>query len=350
MSSTWTRRGATAATVSGLILSGPVTAAIRPKPKVLINLADLQDLPLAADADPALTKLATSRDAAHRVTAPVFINGKGPYEFVVDTGANRTVVATEVAQTLALPPGPNAEVNGIAGIETAPTSLIDRLDVGRVNSRKLQAPTLTHERLGADGLLGVDVLKNRRLTIDFRLNTITIYRANSNTNAFELRSDAVDTRVGPVVPRRGDYTVVPARVRFGQLIVIDADLGGVPVVAFLDSGSQNTVGNLQLYEKLKRKPELLSPRPLIVQLISATGQTARGEFSRVPALRLGGLAIENISAVFADLHVFKLWNLIDRPAILVGIDVMRHFEGVDLDFAGRKVTFVTPLGSMTPRK
>ena len=135
----------------------------------------------------------------------------------------------------------------------------------------------------------------------------------------------------------------------GQLIVIDADLGGVPVVAFLDSGSQNTVGNLQLYERLKRKPELLSPRPLVVQLLSATGQTARGEFTRVPALRLGGLAIENISAVFADLHVFKLWNLLDRPAILVGIDVMRHFEGVDLDFAGRKVTFVTPLGSMTPR-
>ena len=343
----WTRRGATSAIVSALALGGPAIAAIRPKPKVLVNLADLQDEPLAADADPALTRLATARDAAHRVTAPVFINGKGPYEFVVDTGANRTVVATEVALDLTLPPGPNAEVNGIAGIETAPTSLIDRLDVGRVNSRKLQAPTLTRERLGADGLLGVDVLKNRRLTIDFRLNTITIYRPNSG--GFELRPDAVDTRVGPVVPRRGDYTVVPARMRFGQLIVIDADLGGVPVVAFLDSGSQNTVGNLQLYEKLKRKPELLSPRPLVVQLISATGQTARGEFTRVPALRLGGLAIENISAVFADLHVFKLWNLLDRPAILVGIDVMRYFEGVDLDFAGRKVTFVTPLGSMRPR-
>ena len=345
----WSRRRAAAAIGSSLALAGCSTLAAPTRAKLLVNLADLEPDPVDPvdpDADLAeLSKLAASHDTAHRVTGPVSINGQGPYEFVIDTGANRTVIATELAQALNLPAAGRAEVHGIAGIENSSTVLIDRLDVGRVNSRRLRAPMLTRARLGADGLLGVDVLKNRRLVMDFKRNTITIHRANANSVQF--RQGVSETRVGSGrAPDGSDYTVVPARMRFGQLIVIDADLGGIPVVAFLDSGSQNTVGNLQLYAKLKLKPQLLSPRPLMVQLISATGQTARGEFSNVPPLRLGGLAIANLSAVFADLHIFKLWELIDRPAILVGIDVLRHFEGVDLDFGARRVTFRTPPGSM----
>lgn len=346
MDELWSRRRAATVIGSGLALAGCATLAAPTQPKVLVNLADLGADPQEPDAD--LTQIAAARDTAHRVTAPVMINGQGPYEFVIDTGANRTVIATELAQTLGLPTSGRAEVHGIAGVEASTTALIDRLDVGRVNSRRLHAPLLTRARLGADGLMGVDVLKNRRLNIDFRRNIITIHRANDNS--IQFRQGVMDTRVGASgrAPDGSDYTVVPARMRFGQLIVIDADLGGIPVVAFLDSGSQNTVGNLKLYAKLKLKPELLSPRPLIVQLISATGQTARGEFSSVPPLRLGGLGIANLSAVFADLHIFRLWELIDRPAILVGIDVMRHFEGIDLDFGARRVTFRTPPGAMRP--
>ncbi len=340
----WSRRGAATALGAGLALAGCSTLTAPSDAKVLVNLANLGDELVDPDAD--LTRLAASHDTAHRVTGPVSINGQGPYEFVIDTGANHTVIATELAQALKLPAAGRAEVHGIAGIEASSTAMIERLDVGRVSSRRMQAPTLARGRLGAEGLLGVDVLKNRRLAIDFRRNTITIHRASDH--GVELRNGVVDTRLGTSgrALDGSDYTVVPARMRFGQLIVIDADLGGVPVVAFLDSGSQNTVGNLQLYSKLKLKPELLSPRPLMVQLISATGQTARGELSNVPPLRLGGLAIANLSAVFADLHIFRLWELIDRPAILVGIDVMRHFQGIDLDFGARKVTFRTPPGAM----
>ena len=223
---------------------------------------------------------------------------------------------------------------------------VERLAVGRIETLRLKTPLLTRGRLGADGLLGVDVLRNRRLAIDFRRNTITIYRANAATLGLSLSvKDSRLNQSGHSLDGT-DYTIVPARMRFGQLIVVDADLGGVPVVAFLDSGSQNTVGNLQLYKKLKARPELLSVRPLNVQLTSATGQVANGELSRVPTLRLGGLGIADLSAVFADLHIFKLWDLADRPAILIGIDVMRHFEAIELDYGLRRVLLRTPPGAL----
>lgn len=342
MDQLWSRRGAVTLIAAGLAQAGCATPAGPQPPQVLVNLADLAPEP----PDPDLTQVVASRDIAHRVTAPVMINGQGPFEFVVDTGANRTVIATELAERLGLAVSGRAEVHGIAGIEMSTTAIIDRLEIGHVSSRRLHAPLLSRDRLGADGLLGVDVLKNRRLAIDFKRNVINIYRANANS--VQLLQGVGDSRLSRSgrSPDGSDYTVVPARMRFGQLIVIDADLGGVPVVAFLDSGSQNTVGNLQLYDRLKARPERLSPRPLEVQLISATGQTARGEFSAVPTLRLGGLGIANLSAVFADLHIFKLWELSDRPAILVGIDVMRHFQGIELDFASRRVLFRTPPGAL----
>ena len=334
------RRQAATAMGAGLLLPDTVAARAPREPKVLVNLADMQP------ADPTLEQVATDRDKAHRVTAPVMLNGKGPFEFVVDTGANRSVVSTELAAELGLPPAGKAEVHGIAGVESSSMALLDRLAVGRIETPRLKVPLLTRGRLGADGLLGVDVLRNRRLAIDFRRNTITIYRANAATAGLSLGvKDSRLNQSGRSLDGT-DYTIIPARMRFGQLIVVDADLGGVPVVAFLDSGSQNTVGNLRLYNKLKARPELLSARPLNVVLTSATGQTANGELSTVPTLRLGGLGIADLSAVFVDLHIFKLWDLADRPAILIGIDVMRHFEAIELDYGLRRVLLRTPPGAL----
>ena len=336
------RRQATALGL-GLMATGCATASAPRQPQVLVNLADLAG---AAPADHTLEQVAAARDKAHRVTAPVMVNGKGPFEFVVDTGANRTVVATELAADLKLPASGRADVHGIAGIESSAVAVVDRLAIGRVENRNLRSPVLTRQRLGADGLLGVDILRNRRLAMDFRRNTITIYRANAGAVGLSLGvKDSRMVQSGRSIDGT-DYTIVPARMRFGQLIVVDADLGGVPVVAFLDSGSQNTVGNLPLYDRLKARPELLSARPLLVELISATGQTAQGELSTVPPLRLGALGIADLKVVFAGLHIFKLWDLADRPAILIGIDVMRHFEGIELDYGARRVLFRTPAGAL----
>jgi predicted aspartyl protease len=298
----------------------------------------------AAAADPPEDTAALSSDAdvAQRMTAPVHINGQGPFNFVVDTGANRTVISRELAQALALPQAGRAQIHGIAGIEPSETVTIGRLDIGRVTSRRLRAPMLDRARLGADGLLGVDVLRNRRVAMDFVNNRLTIGKPDEepptrrNASDGRLRDNAAEAAAAENV------VIVPARYRFGQLIIIDTDMAGAQVTAFLDSGSQNTVGNLMLYERLKATPAALTAQVSVVELISATGQKARGELSTVPPLRMGGLTIGNLSAVFADLHIFRLWELNDRPALLIGIDVMRHFDAVELDFANRRVLFRTP--------
>ena len=59
--------------------------------------------------------LPTGMDAASRMTVPVMVNGKGPFNFVIDTGADRTVVSRELAERLALPQGGTARLHAMGG-------------------------------------------------------------------------------------------------------------------------------------------------------------------------------------------------------------------------------------------
>ena len=58
-------------------------------------------------------------------------------------------------------------------------------------------------------------------------------------------------------------------------------------------------------------------------------------------LRLGGVLIKDVPMAFADVHPFKKLELSDRPAILLGMDVLRQFDRVAVDFPSKKVTFTT---------
>jgi predicted aspartyl protease len=323
----WSRRGLAAALAPALLTG---CAAVGARPLISVNLLDTGPAPAPPDAG---ARLETAFDQAKRMTVPVYLNGQGPFGFVVDTGANRTVVATEVAAACNLPGAGQADVHGIAGAEPADLALVKRLKVGSVNSSGLVLPVLPRSRLGADGLLGVDILQGRSMSLDFV------------QNRFEIAPSGQGIEVGQGTNTRIRRTTEPIRVnasvRYGQLVILDSQVANVAVTAFVDSGAQVTVGNRALRDAVVRTHPDFGPHLAPVPLISATGQTAIGEFAPLPVLRLGGMQIYDVIGIFADLHIFDLWKLNDRPAILIGIDVLRHFHDVTLDF-GRKEVIFTP--------
>ena len=81
------------------------------------------------------------------------------------------------------------------------------------------------------------------------------------------------------------------------------------------------------------------------ELLSATGQRAAAEFAPLPSLRVGGQLLTNLLIAFADLHIFDLWRLNDRPAVLIGVDVLGRFDQLGLDFGRREVSFWPPKGT-----
>ena len=266
------------------------------------------------------TSLAMIADIYKRMTAQVRVNGRGPYPFVVDTGANQSVLSSELAAQIGLTTGPLEPLHGVAGVQMAATTMADLTIGGRVQ-KNASLSLLPGGAIGGPGLLGLDRLKDQRVTLDFKARTLRIE------------------------PSRGAYhdpddRVLKATKRDGQLTLVDADVAGIPVTAFIDSGAQSTIGNRALREyALSAYPGTLSTKTVV---LSATGQTLAAEMAELPHLRVGGLVLPNWPVAFADLHTFQLWRLTDRPAILLGVDILSRFEYVALDFPRSEVRFRVP--------
>ncbi|KAF0176689.1 MAG: peptidase A2A, partial [Caulobacteraceae bacterium] len=136
--------------------------------------------PGAPATDPVIYAAPTTRDGIGRIMAPVWLNGQGPFLFIVDTGANRTVLAPETARALGIDANgaARAVVHGVTGSESAPLARVRELRVGRIVRRDVEMPVVSSRiHAAADGMLGADNLAGTRLTVDFRRNRIDIAEA-----------------------------------------------------------------------------------------------------------------------------------------------------------------------------
>ena len=266
-------------------------------------------------------RLGAASDASDRMTVQVRVNGRGPFPFVIDTGADRTVVSRELAADLQLEPGAPVMLHGTGGVDLTPTARIDALGVGARELHGVSAPTLAGENLGAQGLLGVDSLQNQRMVMDFRHRAMTV----EPSRRWDFGADVI---------------VVRARSRYGQLVLVDASIGGRPLAVIVDSGAQNTIGNLALERQVLGPSALGLARP--VDVISVSGRSTAARFAVLPRLRVGGVALTSVPIAFADLHTFAEFDMNGAPAMLLGMDVLRHFDRVTVDFGRRQVSFQLP--------
>ena len=277
------------------------------------------------DADEPATKLDTIQSPSEHMMAPVRINGQGPFNFLLDTGANISCVSRRLAERLDLKSVEQAQVHTVVGVRSRPIVRLDLLQIGSRDRRNVRAPSLPISAPEIDGVLGVDWLKGQRLTLDFKARKMEITKSRADRD------------------EPGRVVVVPARRRNGQLTIVDADLNGKPISAIIDSGAQGTLCNRALRE-LVRKEEAASgggirQDPEMVRMETLAGESFIGESVFLPFLRLGGLRLGNVPVTYANMHVFDVWGLKDVPALVIGIDLLSQFERVALDFGRSAVRF-----------
>lgn len=279
--------------------------------------------PAPAAAEPAPDIVDYASDRTERMTVAVSIGARGPFRFVVDTGAERTVISRELADDLQLGKGRGARMHSMTEVSNVSTFLIPELMVGRKRVSDVHAPALEGRNLGAEGMLGVDTLQSQRVLFDFANQKMTI--TPSRRSEARWPSDTI---------------VVTARSRFGHLVLVDASIEGERVYAIVDTGSQVTIGNSALRRKLERKGRLGVMRP--IGLLSVTGGTMAADQTVVKSMTLGGGEIMDMPIAFADVHPFAKLKLTDRPAILLGMDALQLFDRVSVDFANRRVRLMRP--------
>ena len=290
-------------------------------------LALLTTLPIAAGQNAAseasnMEIIKADGDGHQRLTVPVRIGTNGPYDFLIDTGAERTVLARGLAERLGLVPSGKATLVGVAGAIAVDLVDVEEVKLGTRSFYDLSAPLLEGAHIGADGIIGLDGLQNQRVLIDFKRNLIAVADAKSlgGNTGYEI--------------------VVRAHRRGDQLIMTNALVDGIKTDVVIDTGAQNSIGNRALQTALakRRKGEQ-------TQLMSVTGQQIVADVAMTRRIQLGKMDLTGMALAFADAPPFKSLGLHDKPALLLGMGQLRAFQRVAIDFDSKKILFDLPQGS-----
>lgn len=254
----------------------------------------------------------TRRDRIGRIWAPVYINDKGPFRMVLDTGATTSGVIASVADALALQPdtSSNVRLRGATGSTIVPTIKIDSLLVGDLLLKSKRLPILTDALGGADGVLGTEGLADKRIHIDFTSDMILIRRSHGERAGY-------------------GFHTIPVKFSRGRLMIIDALLGSVPVKAIIDTGGQSTIANMAARDALfkHRKKD-----PVVHFITGTTTDVQQGEGYAAPPIAIGDLQVRSMRITFLDLHIFEQWRMLDEPAILLGMDALGLFDTLIIDY------------------
>ncbi|MGZ9101169.1 MAG: aspartyl protease family protein, partial [Brevundimonas sp.] len=282
---------------------------------------------LAGLAAPALVRaqdapsFATSDQQQGLLTVPVMINDQGPYKFAIDSAANASVIAQDLAVSLALPDAGGVTMHTLIASEQASTVRVPRLRTGALDVRDARLVVNGRQGLlGLDGMLGTGLLAGLRLVLNFR--------GRGRVNITRPR-------------RRGDYFTDGVRLnaraaatgeqRFNGLLLVDAMAGATPCKAIVDTGAKVTIINTALARQADARPLILPDGSSQSRVLSPTGRAAVAEAMLLPELRMGGVRLTRVPVLVGDFHTFAIWELADQPALLLGVDLLGLFNTVVID-------------------
>jgi hypothetical protein len=258
----------------------------------------------------------TRRDRIGRIWAPVYLNDKGPFRLVLDTGANRSAIIASVAQALGRDAAAAADVRlrGVTGTSVVHAVRVERMDVGDLRLEPVVLPIVLDVFGGAEGVLGNEGLRDKRIVIDFRRDSISIKRSRSE-------------------PAAAGFSTIPVTFVQNHLLRVDAMVGNVRTHAIIDTGAPETLGNLALLNALKRTAKEGEQTDIVgVTLDVESGQTAL-----LPTIRLQGLSVRGARISFGDVYIFQHWRMTDEPSMLVGMDVLGVLEQLVIDYKRREL-------------
>ena len=258
--------------------------------------------------------IATRPGRIGMIVAPVMINGKGPFRFMLDTGANRTVLASSTVAKLALESSPNDRilVRGISGLTAVPLVHVASVASGTLQIRDLSAPVMSGAVFeGIDGILGMDGLAGMRLTADFVRDRVVI-SASSGASPSALYA-------------------LHGRFVSDRLLLVQGRINGISTAAVIDTGTTRTLGNEALLAALTHAYPAATASAKEGG-VDVTDTVQPGTERRIPTLQFGTADINNLQVIFGDYGVFKTWGLEGKPALLLGMDVIGSLAYFSIDY------------------
>jgi predicted aspartyl protease len=252
------------------------------------------------------------------ILVPVYVKGKGPYEFILDTGAYRCLLSPEVSSSIGIQPDSQQRATGIGGTINISSARVSSLTVGTARQENIEvAITGELSRLGeavqskVDGVLGSNFLKDFRVTLDFGRGVVRLDRSSSEPGVSNVRS----------------VTSVPFKLATPEKPLVSLPVfvnGRGPFQFFLDTGTSRTTLSFALARKLG-----------IVAIGNRSGTGAGGRIRMLSAtldsLSVGKASISDAPVSVGD-FLGNFDSVIDTKFYgIIGNDFLSRFE-VTIDY------------------
>ena len=261
-----------------------------------------------------------------RIATDVFVNGKGPYSFLLDTAASRSMMFEHLRLRLGL--GTTGErpliVYGMQNVGTAQPVVAEELRLANETIRGLSMGVLPDDSDPADGLLGMDALSNYLLVLDRKQMRLKLLTPNGNDSA-EFRNWPSLSLV-----RR------PVQDATASLWLMRASVGGESVPSLLDMGSGMTILNWNAAEQMGLKRTNFPREGIPQKLRDALGTVEPVIFAKDVTIWLGGRVFTNQTVLVANVNVFRYFHLDGGPAAIIGSGLLKD-NSLAIDFAQQRL-------------
>jgi len=245
------------------------------------------------------------------ITLPVEVNGLIA-TFVLDTGAQRSLVSIEAVQRLGLARDPwvGTTMSGIGGIDRRPNADPRSLSLGGV---KLVRRTLSHDTSLTVGILPRTQAGNRVIDGLLGRDFLSVFDLDLDMPGARLTMFQVHDCAGRFLPWQGDYTSVPVAIPAEQALVVPVALDGTPLRALLDTGSSTSLLAAPGMFRLGLQPTSLAADP--AGTINGLGRhPVVMHLHRFRSLQVGPQVVDAPSLWVAPAHLSPIVDM------LLGVD------------------------------
>lgn len=269
------------------------------------------------------------KDYGGRLIVQTMVNGQGPFDFIVDTAATQSAVFDNLVDRLdlAVEDQIRRRVFSLAGVQQRPTTVLERLQMGGVARPDLNVVVFADwddQERTPQGVLGLDVLGAYIIRIDPRTSELSLYR----------RSAAPDfTAMG--------WAGAPLRAsNFGlsgsPLYLLPGEIGGHRFEMLLDTGSEISLGNFALLERIVVAPRRVDLGAQATRFNDVLDRSVEVYNLRYTNLRSAGVNWFDGQMYFTEAQIFKDLGFAENSFAILGNDILAG-RSIAIDLIGLRL-------------
>lgn len=255
-----------------------------------------------------------------RMTLPIRMADGATVDFMVDTGAERSAISVELAEELGLRETGTKTVISFAGVSSVPSVAAPSFAITEDDWQSREMLTFGRRAIGADGVIGIDSLQDKVVTFDFANQEMRMRKSDAGKLTAGSREVAVDLEE-----------------RDGRMIISNAKIDKLDIDMIIDTGSAVSVGNKALRDELLRRGKVEGLTEGV--MLTFTGQLVPVEVGVVRNVDVDGFTISRMPVAFVQSDSFDYLGYADTPVLYFGMEAMRAFQQMQVDFANKRAIF-----------